>query len=116
EIIPSCLMFNIVCSTGFTRPEPILLRKCSGEEIYRIKIGSAFLCYFLLQRQKKVETMICTSKESEPDCSCQRRVRLKAKEVRKIGLRLTHKLLNYGMVHLLWLVTFFSGDSSLYLR
>jgi len=39
--------------------------KCSGEGIFRIKIGSAFLCYFLLQRQKKVETSLDRQKKGK---------------------------------------------------
>jgi len=42
----------------FSYSTPILANEFSTEKIFRIKIGSAFLCYFLLQRQKKVACLI----------------------------------------------------------
>ena len=50
-----------VCESAATRCR-FWPRKWLREEISRIKIGSAFLCFFRLQRQKK-EGNVCTSKK-----------------------------------------------------
>ena len=55
EFIPSCIVIRCkvfdVVSVSKRRFWP---SEWLREEKFRIKIGSAFLCYFLLQKQKKV--------------------------------------------------------------
>src|SRR4030095_16253989 len=55
QFIPPCVTFNRKCSISSVSKRRFWPRKYSTEELFRIKIGSVFLCYFLLQSQKKVE-------------------------------------------------------------
>jgi len=54
QFIPPCVTFNRKCSISSVAKTPILARRYSTEETFRIKIGCAFFVTFFAQA-KKVE-------------------------------------------------------------
>src|SRR4030095_8570168 len=61
KFIPPGIMFKRKCSAEFCFWRRFWPRECSPETCHRIQNRLCFLCHFL-----------CTSKESESGCCCQR--------------------------------------------